>query len=66
MLLLFFSFLPGFGPKPEGLLWNTAELLALSHKTNTPLFLFQANVFLSSVLWLSYTLPSLLIFLVFL
>lgn len=43
------SFPPGFSPKPNGLLWNTAELLAVSHKTNRPLFHFQAGIFLNSV-----------------
>lgn len=42
------------------------ELLVLSHKTNTPLLLFWTDVFLSLLLWLSYTLPSLLIYLIFL
>lgn len=41
-------------------------MLALSHKTNKPLFLFWTEVFLNSLLWLSYALPSLLIFLIFL
>lgn len=62
----FFFFCPCCSHKSNDLLRNIAELLVLSHKTNTPLLLFWTDVFLSLLLWLCYTLPSLLIFLIFL
>lgn len=65
-MLPFFFFSPCCSPKPNDLLWNIVEWLVLSHKTNMSLLLFWTDVFLSLQSWLSYTLPSLLIFLIFL